>query len=539
MKNRFSTKTPLEHIHKARFHLLMKYSFFGSLALGFKIVDASHLTDTMATDGKRFFYNSNFIEAQSTKDLVFVLMHEIGHVILLHHIRIPPRADMKLWNIAADFVVNSLLVDIHKLHILSSCLYDKKYLGMTTEQVYGLLKKELDWNNQTKKMQQQKDSKEESNKEENNKGNKNESKENTDSGNSQIEDNPSSGEDSGSSNKDKESDNRDGSGSEEGTSRGNNQSTVSNPEGHNKEYREDSNERDETGTGNGNKSNENNNPWGNVGNSEKQRQSEMSKKDHEQQQKIKDLIKESEKTGEILKATKPDKEEEKRVGSAMVSSYNLTKDRSRPGHNMPWGIKLKVEEMVSTKAPWQNILRDFFNKYSEEDYSYEQIDKRFAGDEVIMPSMTIKNSLDFVIAIDTSGSVLGADMLKYFISQTRMLLDDIVFDRLVIVYCSSYVTGYQEFSSMDELELEYTVGGGTRFEPVFTHVKDLNITPACLVYFTDLEAFKDRFGPPPSYPVLWAAYLTDDTAERFLGKDFCDIPFGTVLKLPDPETIKL
>lgn len=79
---------------------------------------------TAATDGKNLYVNPKFFKSLSVQERVFVLAHEITHVILQHpgrmkaYMDIGFGPDMKPWqgmrfNKAADYVINSYLNDLH------------------------------------------------------------------------------------------------------------------------------------------------------------------------------------------------------------------------------------------------------------------------------------------------------------------------------------------------------------------------------------------------------------------------------------------
>ena len=57
----------------------------------------------------------------------------------------------------------------------------------------------------------------------------------------------------------------------------------------------------------------------------------------------------------------------------------------------------------------------------------------------------------------------------------------------------------------DELDtLEVKGYGGTDFRPAFNWLKENDVDPKLLIYFTDLEC--NNFPEEPDFPVMWAAY---------------------------------
>ena len=129
-----------EKLISARVGLLLKASFFGNLATRLKLVNADEWCATAATDGRNFYYNTRFIEMLRPKEIEFLFGHEVLHCVYDHFGRRGDR-DPQLWNIANDFCVNGDLVKHNVGEKITSvpCLYDRKYDGMSSEEVYDAL----------------------------------------------------------------------------------------------------------------------------------------------------------------------------------------------------------------------------------------------------------------------------------------------------------------------------------------------------------------------------------------------------------------
>lgn len=69
---------------------------------------------TAATDGKRFYWNVNFVLNQTPIGLRLIAAHESMHAIFMHPNRRGNRIP-KLWNIAVDFIVNNMIMEDLKL----------------------------------------------------------------------------------------------------------------------------------------------------------------------------------------------------------------------------------------------------------------------------------------------------------------------------------------------------------------------------------------------------------------------------------------
>jgi predicted metal-dependent peptidase len=126
-----------EKIITARIALLLKAPFFGNLATRLALINADDWCPTAATDGRRFYYNTKFIQMLPAKQLEFLVGHEVLHAVYDHIGRRGDR-DPKISNIAADFCVNADLIDQkvgERINVVPM-LYDPKYRGMSYEEVY-------------------------------------------------------------------------------------------------------------------------------------------------------------------------------------------------------------------------------------------------------------------------------------------------------------------------------------------------------------------------------------------------------------------
>jgi len=126
-----------ERLVTARVGLLLRASFFGNLATRLKLVNADSWCATAATDGRNFYYNSRFVDMLKPKEIEFLFGHEVLHCVYDHFGRRGDR-DPQLFNIANDYCVNA---DLKKHRIgefitTVPCLYDAKYDGMSSEEIY-------------------------------------------------------------------------------------------------------------------------------------------------------------------------------------------------------------------------------------------------------------------------------------------------------------------------------------------------------------------------------------------------------------------
>lgn len=100
-----------QYIHRllvARMRILCNHGFYG-LLLMHMIYSIDEGCETAYTDGERIAFSPTFLEELSDKELDFVMMHEILHVVLRHCLRGEDK-DNERYNIAADIVINSTIM---------------------------------------------------------------------------------------------------------------------------------------------------------------------------------------------------------------------------------------------------------------------------------------------------------------------------------------------------------------------------------------------------------------------------------------------
>ena len=136
--------TMSEHIkalEKAKIALMTKPDsvFFSEIAFSLKYV-WDNTFPAAATNGTEMYLNTEFFLSLTPEERVGLILHEALHVAYMHICRCKER-NHKLWNIAGDYVINQTLID-RDFKIPKCGLYDPQYKGMSTDQVYDLLKQE-------------------------------------------------------------------------------------------------------------------------------------------------------------------------------------------------------------------------------------------------------------------------------------------------------------------------------------------------------------------------------------------------------------
>jgi predicted metal-dependent peptidase len=182
--------------------------------------------------------------------------------------------------------------------------------------------------------------------------------------------------------------------------------------------------------------------------------------------------------------------------------------------SLPEYLKRRILEFTEPKIPWQDILADIVQRNGK-DYLWSSPDRRFIGEDIYLPGIAnvdygnqIHNA-EIAIGIDTSGSISKPELIR-FLSEACGILSPpslahfFVCDAMVHNMTSIVVD--EDFSESDVrmrvAQVELKGGGGTDFRPVFKTIKDKNIAPDALIFFTDGYGYYPE--EAPSYPVIWA-----------------------------------
>ena len=117
----------------------------GNMATRLIVKNCDDWCPTAATDGRHLYYNTQFFNALSNKEIEFVIAHEILHCVFDHIVRREDRIPI-LHNIACDYIVNNTLVRdrIGEMVKIVQCYQDFKYDGWMSEAVYDDLFKQAE-----------------------------------------------------------------------------------------------------------------------------------------------------------------------------------------------------------------------------------------------------------------------------------------------------------------------------------------------------------------------------------------------------------
>lgn len=123
-------------ITKAKTQLLLRHPFYASMALRLKMIPDPAIK-TACTNGVYIKYNPAFIDKLELEEVIGLIAHEVMHVALCHHTRRQNR-DPQLWNQAADFAINPIIISSGMI-MPPNGLIEDAYKDLSAEEIYNLL----------------------------------------------------------------------------------------------------------------------------------------------------------------------------------------------------------------------------------------------------------------------------------------------------------------------------------------------------------------------------------------------------------------
>lgn len=135
-----------EKISKAKARLMMDHPYFGTIASSLDIQMSDDI-ESFYSDGSTLKYNTDYFEEAIVDDIEFALANGAMHTLLKHTQRSGVRND-KLWQLSTDYTINSMLL-ANGLSLPPRVDYQERFDGMYAEEIYEILKSEIDDDNIT------------------------------------------------------------------------------------------------------------------------------------------------------------------------------------------------------------------------------------------------------------------------------------------------------------------------------------------------------------------------------------------------------
>lgn len=174
----------------------------------------------------------------------------------------------------------------------------------------------------------------------------------------------------------------------------------------------------------------------------------------------------------------------------------------RLGGNVP----RVIGELLEAKLDWREVLRDFVQSSikGKNELTWRRLNKRHMVNDFYLPSDEQETVGEIVVAIDTSGSIMG-EQLTAFISELASICEACQPDKVRVIWWDHSVHGEQVFEG-NYTNLAHMLkpqgGGGTRVSSVSEYLVKNRITPECVVVLTD-GYVEDDIKWDTTAPTLW------------------------------------
>jgi len=173
----------------------------------------------------------------------------------------------------------------------------------------------------------------------------------------------------------------------------------------------------------------------------------------------------------------------------------------RPGH-LPANLEKIVNGNRKNKLDWKQILLDFVSRTMGGDRQWLPPARRYAWKKLYIPRRSERQSIELVIAVDTSGST--TEDLPDFLGELRGMMTAFGDYRITIIQCDAKIHSVKEYTVDDPLPetLTFYGFGGTSLKPPFDYVTErIQMNPNLLIYLTD--GIGEAPEEAPEYPVIW------------------------------------
>jgi len=164
-------------------------------------------------------------------------------------------------------------------------------------------------------------------------------------------------------------------------------------------------------------------------------------------------------------------------------------------------MQRRIDDILTVKTPWYEVLERFMQSRANTDYSWSRPNRRFASQNIVLPSMQSVAALGEVAIIrDVSGSINDAEhraMLGHF----NAIVERCKPSTVRILDTSTVVHHVHEFTSDDfPIKADIMGGGGTDLRAGFDYVNANFDAPDVLIVFTD--GYTDWPDTAQDYPVV-------------------------------------
>ena len=125
-------------LDKAKVSIVTQHPFFASILMKRQLIEDTTIPTAAVDQRGQIYINPNWFSTLTVDEIVFVLAHEIGHVIGQHASRRGTR-DAKKWNIAGDAWINDMLKASGIGQPINGCVNMPGSKDETVDEIYNKL----------------------------------------------------------------------------------------------------------------------------------------------------------------------------------------------------------------------------------------------------------------------------------------------------------------------------------------------------------------------------------------------------------------
>ena len=192
--------------------------------------------------------------------------------------------------------------------------------------------------------------------------------------------------------------------------------------------------------------------------------------------------------------------------------------------DVPQGIERLIGEIHKKKINWRALLNKYITQQIPFDYSYHKFHKKSISSGIYMPGI-IKDRIQISVMIDLSGSISEKELTDFLseICGIARAYQDRIEMRVFSHDTECYDNGLIVNGNIEKIKkMELKGGGGTSFSQPLEYLKENNINPKCLIWFSD--GYGTDF-QKSNFPILWI--LSKDGSDGLLKNK------GQIIKLED------
>lgn len=152
-------------------------------------------------------------------------------------------------------------------------------------------------------------------------------------------------------------------------------------------------------------------------------------------------------------------------------------------------VPRSITELLEPKVDWKEALREFVtsNTRGSDEFTWRKFNKRMVANDLYLPSLENESVGELIIAIDTSGSIGGAE-LNEFATELASICHAVEPSKVRVLWWDSEVHGEQvfqdDYTNIAQM-LKPLGGGGTRVKSVDEYLVRHKVNAEGLIVFTD------------------------------------------------------